>query len=229
MVNHDGQLWIERIDGRTVRAAAPMPRGEVERVVRGLNVRLGRRPDDRRPIIAEDPEADLVATAVPSDGVVAPFFRFTRIAPPRLRCWTAAGLLGGADAGRLRVLVRDGANLVVAARSELARRQIVRTLLAEAAALGQRVLHVQGHERFHTGMPGFVAVAAPEAGAVCRDGIEALAGRRASCRSMPTDRNGRPASWSGWPVWCRTVRRLASGPIWPTPSFRPRRRVLPGV
>src|SRR4051794_14753248 len=28
MVNHDGQLWIERIDGRTVRAAAPMPRGE---------------------------------------------------------------------------------------------------------------------------------------------------------------------------------------------------------
>ena len=177
MVNHDGQLWIERIDGRTVRAAAPMPRGEVERVVRGLNVRLGRRPDDRRPIIAEDPEADLVATAVPSDGVVAPFFRFARIAPPRLRCWTAAGLLGGTDAGRLRVLVRDGANLVVAARSELARRQIVRTLLAEAAALGQRVLHVQGHERFHTGAPGFVAVAVPETGAVCRDGIEALAGR----------------------------------------------------
>jgi hypothetical protein len=59
----------------------------------------------------------------------------------------------------------------------LARRQIVRTLLAEAAALGQRVLHVQGHERFHTGAPGFVAVAAPEAGAVCRDGIEALADR----------------------------------------------------
>ena len=175
-VDHDGGLLVERIDGRTLRPAG-LTRREVDSLVGGLAHRLGRRPGDRRPIVIEDPEADLAVTALPSDGIVAPAISVARMAAPRLDGWVAAGLLDGADAGQLRELVRNGANLVVAAHVELARRQIVETLLAEAATHGQRVLHVQGHERFHTGMPGLVAIAAPAGGAVCRAGIEALAGR----------------------------------------------------
>jgi hypothetical protein len=183
-----GQFLIERIDGRLLPGAA-VPRGEVERIIAGLAKSLGRPPGDRQPIVAEDPAADLVATAFPPGGIVAPSVCFARIAPPRLRGWVAAGLLGGGGAARLAGLLRDGANLVVAACSEPARRQIVRTLLAEATAFGQRVVHVQEHERFHIGSPGFLAIAVPTAGAACRDGIEAAVDRLRPCRlvfSAPT-------------------------------------------
>jgi len=176
-VDQDGRLRIERVDGRTVEAAAPVPRREVERIVAVMASLLGRRPGDRRPIVAEDPEADLVATALPSDGIVAPLVSFARIAPPRLGCWVAAGRLGDSGAGRLRDLLRDGANVVVAAHAGLARRRIVRTLLVEATALGQRIVHVQEHERFHTGTPGIVAIAALAGVAALRGEVEALAGR----------------------------------------------------
>src|SRR4051794_25964792 len=175
-VVHGGRLVVERIDGRIERPA-PLPRGEADRIVAGLAVRLGRPADDRRPIVAEDPRADLAVAALASDGLAGAVLSAARIAPPRLHAWVEAGLLGGPEAARRRALMRDGANLVVAARAELARRQVVRTLLGEAAALGQRVLHVQGHERFPAALPGIVTVAAPRADTASRDGIDALTDR----------------------------------------------------
>ena len=114
-VVHGGRLVVERIDGRTERPA-PLPRGEADRIVAGLAIRLGRPPGDRRPIVAEDPRADLAVAALASDGLAGAVLSAARTAPPRLRAWMAAGLLGAPEAARLRALVRDGANLVVAAR-----------------------------------------------------------------------------------------------------------------
>lgn len=176
MVNHDGRVWVERIDGRSAPVAA-MSRDEVNRIVSGLAAGLGRPPGDRRPIVAEDPEADLVATALPSDGITAPMVRFSRIAPPLLGCWVAAGLLEDGQAGRLRALVRQGANLAVAAHAEIARQRIVRTLLAEATDLGQRIVHVQGHDRFPVRAAGFVPIATTGGTAETGGRVEALADR----------------------------------------------------
>lgn len=194
MVNHDGGLWVERIDGRTAQVST-MPRGDVERIVSGLADSLGRPPGDRRPIVAEDSEADLVATALPSDGITAPMVRISWMTPPLLGRWAAIGLLSDSQAGRLRALVRDGANLAVASHTELARQQIVQTLLAEAAVLGQRVVHIQGYDRFHVRALGLVAIAATAGLAAIGERIEALADQLRPDRLVFSDPTVFPQPW----------------------------------
>jgi hypothetical protein len=85
-----------------------------------------------------------------------------------------AGRIGADEAGRLRDLLGGTGNLLVAAPTARSRRLVVRTLLAEAAAFGQRILHVQETERFHIPAADFVALAWTPAS---RRGIEALAAR----------------------------------------------------
>ena len=143
MVNPDGRLWIDRAAAGRVDSGARLGAAEVERIIRLVAAHVRREVTDKAPIVS----AELPDTGERFEGIMPPVapgpcfaIRKPAEVPYRLADYVAARILTTPQASLLSQAVRDRRNIVVAGGTSSGKTTLVNALLAEVAALGERVV-----------------------------------------------------------------------------------------
>ena len=143
MVNPDGRLWIDRAAAGRVDSGAHLGAAEVERIIRLVAAHVRREVTDKAPILS----AELPDTGERFEGIMPPVapgpcfaIRKPAEVPYRLADYVAGRILTTPQASLLSQAVRDRRNIVVAGGTSSGKTTLVNALLAEVAALGERVV-----------------------------------------------------------------------------------------
>lgn len=143
MVNPDGRLWLDRIGCGRIDTGERLGTAEAERIVRLVAAHVRREVHDRAPIVS----AELPETGERFEGLIppvsaAPCFAIRKPAGLvyRLDDYVAAGILNTSHADVLRKAILDHRNIVVVGGTSSGKTTLVNALLAEVAALSERVV-----------------------------------------------------------------------------------------
>jgi type IV secretion system protein VirB11 len=143
MVNPDGRLWIDRAGTGRGDSGARLGAAEVERIIRLVAAHVRREVTDKAPIVS----AELPDTGERFEGIMPPVapgpcfaIRKPAEVPYRLADYVAARIMTPPQAGLLAQAVQERHNIVVAGGTSSGKTTLVNALLAEVAALGERVL-----------------------------------------------------------------------------------------
>jgi P-type conjugative transfer ATPase TrbB len=143
MVNPDGKLWIERAAiGRRFTGERLGP-AEAERIIRLVAAHVRREVTDQTPIVsAELPETGQRFEGLMPPVAVAPCFSVRKPADV-LYClgdYVSARIMSGAQAKALALAVVERKNILVVGGTSSGKTTLVNALLAEVAALDERVV-----------------------------------------------------------------------------------------
>ncbi len=143
MVNPDGRLWIDRAGTGRADSGERLGATETERIIRLVAAHVRREVTDKAPVVS----AELPDTGERFEGIMppvapAPCFAIRKPAdvPYRLADYVAARILTPPQASILTQAVRERRNIVVAGGTSSGKTTLVNALLAEVAALGERVV-----------------------------------------------------------------------------------------
>jgi type IV secretion system protein VirB11 len=143
MVNPDGRLWIDRATTGRADSGEHLGSAETERIIRLVAAHVRREVTDKAPIVsAELPESGERFEGIMPPVAPGPCFAIRKPAdvPYRLADYVAARILTPPQASLLAQAVRDRRNIVVAGGTSSGKTTLVNALLAEVAALGERVV-----------------------------------------------------------------------------------------
>ena len=143
IVNPDGRVWIERLGQGRSAAGLRLSPAEIERVIRLVATLSGAEATRERPIVS----AELPPRGERFEGVMAPIARAPcfAIRKPALRVFTlddyvAEGVLTAVQRLELRKAVRARNNIILAGGTGSGKTTLANALLAEIAALDERVV-----------------------------------------------------------------------------------------
>jgi type IV secretion system protein VirB11 len=143
MANPDGKLWIESVPAGRRDSGQRIGAAEAERIIRLVAAHVRREVTDKAPIVsAELPETGERFEGVMPPVAAAPCFSIRKPAQVlyRLSDYVAARVMTPPQAQLLRQAVTDRRNIVVVGGTSSGKTTLVNALLAEVAALGERVL-----------------------------------------------------------------------------------------
>lgn len=143
MVNPDGKLWLDKAGIGRIDTGERVGAAEAERIIRLVAAHVRREVHDRAPIIS----AELPETGERFEGLIppvaaAPSFAIRKPARRvhRLDDYVTAGILTKPLAEALRKAVHDRRNIIVVGGTSSGKTTLVNALLAEVAALDERVV-----------------------------------------------------------------------------------------
>ncbi len=143
MVNPDGRLWIERASVGRQDTGERIGSAEAERIIRLVAAHVRREVHDKAPIVsAELPESGERFEGVMPPVAPAPCFAVRKPADVlyHLTDYVTAGIMSGAQARGLAASVRERKNILVVGGTSSGKTTLVNALLAEIAALDERVV-----------------------------------------------------------------------------------------
>ena len=143
MVNPDGRLWLDKVGIGRIDTGERIGTADAERIIRLVAAHVRREVHDRAPIVS----AELPETGERFEGVIppvaaAPCFAIRKPAERlyRLQDYMTSGILTASQAGVLRTAIIDRRNIVVVGGTSSGKTTLVNALLAEIAALSERVV-----------------------------------------------------------------------------------------
>jgi type IV secretion system protein VirB11 len=143
MVNPDGKLWIERAAVGRRFTGERLGAAEAERIIRLVAAHVRREVTDKSPIVsAELPETGERFEGVMPPVAAAPCFSVRKPADVLygLSDYVSARIMSGVQAKALAVAVAERKNILVVGGTSSGKTTLVNALLAEVAALDERVV-----------------------------------------------------------------------------------------
>lgn len=146
LVNPDGKLWLDRHGSGRSETGVVLTPHEVERIVRLVASHVRAEADSSAPIVsAELPETGERFEGLLPPVTLAPCFAIRKPATTtfRLEDYIAAQVLSRPAAKALALAVEEGRNILVAGGTGSGKTTLANALLAEIAALDQRVVIIE--------------------------------------------------------------------------------------
>ena len=172
MVNPDGRLWVDRASIGRADSGVRLGTAETERIIRLVAAHVRREVTDKAPIVS----AELPDTGERFEGIMPPVapgpcfaIRKPAEVPYRLADYVAARILTAPQASLLSQAVRDRRNIVVAGGTSSGKTTLVNALLAEVAALGERVVILEDTRELRCAAQDVVALRTKPGVAVLAD------------------------------------------------------------
>ncbi|MCC6775283.1 MAG: P-type conjugative transfer ATPase TrbB [Hyphomicrobiales bacterium] len=143
MLNPDGRLWLDKTGSGRCDTGERVEPAEAERIIRLVAAHMRREVHDKAPIVsAELPESGERFEGLIPPIVAAPCFSIRKPADVlyRLVDYVEAGILAARQAEVLKGAVQERKNIVVVGGTSSGKTTLVNALLAEIAALDERVV-----------------------------------------------------------------------------------------
>lgn len=161
MVNPDGRLWLDKVGAGRMDTGERIAATEVERIIRLVAAHVRREVNEKAPIVS----AELPESGERFEGLIppvssAPCFAIRKPAEVlyRLDDYVAARLMSQAQSDVLRAAIHDRRNIVVAGSTSSGKTTLVNALLAEIAALGERVVILEDTRELRCTAPDCVTL-----------------------------------------------------------------------
>lgn len=184
MLNPDGRLWLDRLDGGLVDTGAGLSAADGERIIRLVAHHVGIAVHAEQPRLS----AELPGTGERFEGllpplVAAPVFAIRKpaVALFRLDDYVSAGVLSATQADVLCQAVATRRNILVTGGTSTGKTTLVNALLAEEALGGERIILIEDTRELRCAVPNLVALRT-------RDGVASLADLARTALRLPPDR-----------------------------------------
>ncbi len=171
MLNPDGRLWLDRLDGGLADTDAKLSAADGERIIRLVAHHVGIEVHAGQPRLS----AELPGTGERFEGLLPPLvsapvfaIRKPAVALFRLDDYVSAGVLSAAQADVLRQAVDARRNILVAGGTSTGKTTLVNALLAEEVLDGERIILIEDTRELRCAVPNLVALRT-------RDGVATLA------------------------------------------------------
>lgn len=172
MVNPDGSVWIEEAGHGLVDTGKMITAGDRERVIRLIASSLGASTSSTAPIVS----AELPGTGERFEGVLppvaaAPCYSIRKLArtPFTLADYVRQGALSPALADKLKALVAERANIVIAGGTSSGKTSFANALLAEGGFCGERIIILEDTRELTCPAANLVALRTQESRVTLRD------------------------------------------------------------
>lgn len=172
MVNPDGSVWIEEAGHGLVDTGKMITAGDRERVIRLIASSLGAGTSSTAPIVS----AELPGTGERFEGVLppvaaAPCYSIRKLArtPFTLADYVRQGALSPALADKLKALVAERANIVIAGGTSSGKTSFANALLAEGGFCGERIIILEDTRELTCPAANLVALRTQESRVTLRD------------------------------------------------------------
>ena len=172
MVNPDGSVWIEEAGHGLVDTGKMITAGDRERVIRLVASSLGAGTSSTAPIVS----AELPGTGERFEGVLppvaaAPCYSIRKLArtPFTLTDYVRQGALSPALADKLKTLVAERANIVIAGGTSSGKTSFANALLAEGGFCGERIIILEDTRELTCPAANLVALRTQDARVSLRD------------------------------------------------------------
>ncbi len=146
MLNADGRLWIDRLDGGMAATEERLTPAQAERIIRLVAHHVGAEVHRSSPrVSAELPEGGERFEGLLPPVVMEPVFSIRRPAslPLALADYVAAGTMTGTAAAYLAQAVESRANILVAGGTSTGKTTLTNALLAVASAGNDRIILIE--------------------------------------------------------------------------------------
>jgi type IV secretion system protein VirB11 len=182
MLNPDGRLWLDRLNGGLTETGEVLSAADGERIVRLVAHHVGAEVHPGSPrVSAELPETGERFEGLLPPVVKAPAFAIRKpaVAVFTLDAYSAAGIMTPEEAGVLRRAVTERQNILVAGGTSTGKTTLVNALLAEIALTPDRVVLIEDTRELQCKTPNLVALRT-------KDGVASLSDLvRSSLRLRP--------------------------------------------
>jgi len=165
MLNPDGRLWVDRLQGGLAPTSARMSAADAERVIRLAAHHAGEEVHAGRPrVSAELPGGERFEGLLPPV-VAAPAFAIRKPARRRLSLgdYVRAGVMGEGEAALLARAVAERRTILVAGPTSCGKTTLVNALLAEMARTGDRLVLIEDLRELQCEAPNVVGLRTSEA------------------------------------------------------------------
>lgn len=182
MLNPDGRLWIDRLDGGLFATEARLSAADGERIIRLVAHHVAAEAHARTPrVSAELPETGERFEGLLPPVVAAPAFAIRKPASAvfGLEDYVRSGVMSSAQALALQVAVAERRNILIAGGTSTGKTTFANALLAEIAKGGDRVVLIEDTRELQCAAPNVVALRT-------KDGVASLTDLvRAALRLRP--------------------------------------------
>jgi P-type conjugative transfer ATPase TrbB len=172
MVNPDGSVWVEEAGRGLLPTGKTIAAGDRERVIRLVASSLGASPSPNGSIVS----AELPGTGERFEGILppvsaAPSYSIRKLArtPFTLADYVRQGALSAALAGKLKALVAERANIVIAGGTSSGKTSFANALLAEGGFCGERIVILEDTRELTCPAANLVALRTQDARVSLRD------------------------------------------------------------
>jgi type IV secretion system protein VirB11 len=182
MLNPDGRLWVDRLDGGLFATEARLSPADGERIIRLVAHHVAAEAHVRTPrVSAELPETGERFEGLLPPVVAAPAFAIRKPASAvfGLEDYVRSGVMTSAEALALQVAVAERRNILIAGGTSTGKTTFANALLAEIAKGGDRVVLIEDTRELQCAAPNVVALRT-------KDGVASLTDLvRAALRLRP--------------------------------------------
>ena len=182
MLNPDGRLWVDRLGIGLSDSGERLTAADGERIIRLVAHHVGAEVHGDTPrVSAELPESGERFEGLLPPVVAAPTFAIRKpaVAVFLLEDYVSAGIMGVAEADRLRSGVAERLNILVAGGTGTGKTTLTNALLAEVAKTTDRVVLIEDTRELQCRAPNLVAMRT-------KDGVASLSDLvRSSLRLRP--------------------------------------------